>query len=355
MIYILNLIITVGYSYFIKKNKILYFTPILLLWIIILGGQYEVGTDYRNYLNFFYGIRDIELFFLQKEYIFYYFMKLTSTIFSNGQIIFVIIGGIESIVFFWYIKKLEQIKLLNKEKVYMFIFLYLAYGTLFYNQMNTLRQSFTIYLFSLGILYTLKKELKKYFYINIIAIFIHRSAYILLPFYFFYHFLLKKINKKSFYIIIILISFIISLFDIVDIIKPFIIKYVPSFSVYFFIGQVEKVAFEKKILKYLYLPFYILSINLLEIKKNEEKEMLKIGIFAYSIRILTLNLNIITRMGDYFILLTIFPIYYLIENWLKRKQIFLLLIIFGMIISIFLLKVTIFASGEYYYRSYLFN
>ena len=70
MVYILNLIFTVGYSFFVKKIKILYFIPILSVWIIILGGQYEVGTDYNNYLKFFYGIRDIRLFFLQKEYMY---------------------------------------------------------------------------------------------------------------------------------------------------------------------------------------------------------------------------------------------------------------------------------------------
>lgn len=85
MIYVLNLIVTVLYSYLIKSTKILNYIPILLIWIIILGGQYEVGKDYRNYLDFFYGIRDSKLFFIQKEYLFYYFLKIMSFLFSNGR------------------------------------------------------------------------------------------------------------------------------------------------------------------------------------------------------------------------------------------------------------------------------
>lgn len=354
MVYILNLIFTVGYSFFVKKIKILYFIPILSVWIIILGGQYEVGTDYNNYLKFFYGIRDIRLFFLQKEYIFYYFMKIISNIFSNGQVLFVLISGVESFIFIIFIKKCEQLKFLKKENLFIFMFLYLGYGTLFYNQMNTLRQSFNVYLFSISVLYILQKKIKFSFLVNIIAIFIHRSTYLLFPFYFIYYFIFRKIDKKMLYYSLLIGSFVISLFNIIAIIEPFIFKYVPSFKIYFLAEKVKEVSFEKKILKYIYLPFYFLSINLIE-KKKKEKEILKIGIVAYSIRILTSNIGVVVRMGEYFVLLSIFPIYYLIEDWLKRKKYFFVLFFISMILGIFILKVTIFATGEYYYRSYLLN
>lgn len=355
MIYVLNLIVTVLYSYLIKSTKILNYIPILLIWIIILGGQYEVGKDYRNYLDFFYGIRDSKLFFIQKEYLFYYFLKIMSFLFSNGQIIFVIIGGLESLIFLYFLKKCRENKILLNKKIYIFLFLYLAYGTVFYNQMNGLRQYFNIYLFSLGIIYMLNRKKIKYCLINLIAIFIHRSSYLLLPFYLIYSYFIKKNNKKYFYFIILLVGLIISLIDIKNILEIIVLKYTPKFSGYFLIERIQEVSLEKKIVKYVYLPFYFCAINLIEKRKGKVKEMIKIGVIGYSIRIAVSNISIVNRIGEYFIILSIFPIYYLIEEWLKQRKNFLLLILIGMICGIFFLKVTIFAKGEYFYRFYLFN
>lgn len=355
MIYVLNLIVTVLYSYLIKSTKILNYIPILLIWIIILGGQYEVGKDYRNYLDFFYGIRDSKLFFIQKEYLFYYFLKIMSFLFSNGQIIFVIIGGLESLIFLYFLKKCRENKILLNKKIYIFLFLYLAYGTVFYNQMNGLRQYFNIYLFSLGIIYMLNRKKIKYCLINLIAIFIHRSSYLLLPFYLIYSYFIKKNNKKYFYFILLLVGLIISLIDIKNILEIIVLKYTPKFSGYFLTERIQEVSLEKKIVKYVYLPFYFCAINLIEKRKGKVKEMIKIGVIGYSIRIAVSNISIVNRIGEYFIILSIFPIYYLIEEWLKQRKNFLLLILIGMICGIFFLKVTIFAKGEYFYRFYLFN
>lgn len=355
MIYVLNLIVTVLYSYLIKSTKILNYIPILLIWIIILGGQYEVGKDYRNYLDFFYGIRDSKLFFIQKEYLFYYFLKIMSFLFSNGQIIFVVIGGLESLIFLYFLKKCRENKILLNKKIYIFLFLYLAYGTVFYNQMNGLRQYFNIYLFSLGIIYMLNRKKIKYCLINLIAIFIHRSSYLLLPFYLIYSYFIKKNNKKYFYFIILLVGLIISLIDIKNILEIIVLKYTPKFSGYFLTERIQEVSLEKKIVKYVYLPFYFCAINLIEKRKGKVKEMIKIGVIGYSIRIAVSNISIVNRIGEYFIILSIFPIYYLIEEWLKQRKNFLLLILIGMICGIFFLKVTIFAKGEYFYRFYLFN
>lgn len=355
MVYILNLVFTVGYLYLVKKTKLLYFVPILCLWTIILGGQYEVGTDYRNYLNFYYGIRDIKLFYIQKEYIFYYFMKITSNFFEDGQIIFIIIGSIESFLFFYFVKKCEQLKILKKKNTYLFFFLYIGYGTIFYNQMNGLRQYFNIYLFSIAVLFSFQRKIIKYIIINTIGIFIHRSTYLITPFYIFYQYIIKNVNKKFFYRVIILGSFIFSLFNVIDIIEPLLIKYIPIFKGYFLTERINGVSFQRKIVKYVYLPFYLCSVDLLNEKKDIKNEILKVGIVSYSIRIFVSNMSIVYRIGEYFSLLAIFPIYYLLEDWLKKKKYLYSIILLGMIISIFLLKVTIFAKGEYLYRFYLFN
>lgn len=358
MVYILNLILTVSYFYFIRKVKKFYLTfciPILMIWIIILGGQYEVGTDYRNYLNFFYGLRDIELFYLQKEYLFYYFMKLTSNIFSNGQIIFIIIGGIESFIFFYFVKRCQKLHILDIKYVYIFVFLYLGYATVFYNQMNGLRQYFNIYLFSLITVFILEKKIIKYLLINLIMMFIHRSSYLLIPFYLLYHVAIKHMNNKKIYICLLFGSFALSLINILDILEMFVKKYVPIFSGYFFIGEIEEISLDKKIIKYIYLPFYLYSISLFDKKRGVKNEILKIGILSYAIRLSVLNISIVYRIGEYFWLLSIFPIYYLIIDWLEKRKKICIFIIITLMICIFIVKVTVLAKGEYLYKFYLFH
>lgn len=201
----------------------------------------------------------------------------------------------------------------------------------------------------------LNRKKIKYCLINLIAIFIHRSSYLLLPFYLIYSYFIKKNNKKYFYFIILLVGLIISLIDIKNILEIIVLKYTPKFSGYFLTERIQEVSLEKKIVKYVYLPFYFCAINLIEKRKGKVKEMIKIGVIGYSIRIAVSNISIVNRIGEYFIILSIFPIYYLIEEWLKQRKNFLLLILIGMICGIFFLKVTIFAKGEYFYRFYLFN
>ena len=358
MIYITNALLSTIYFYNLRKLKkvtYLYFMPILLLWTVIIGGQYDVGTDYFMYRMIFENSNKLYLYFIKKEYLFYYYVIFLKYLSNNPQFFFMMTGLIQNFLLVIIIKKLIKKKVLEIKYTYIFILIYLTAITVFYNQMNGLRQYFNIYLFSLGIIYMLNRKKIKYCLINLIAIFIHRSSYLLLPFYLIYSYFIKKNNKKYFYFIILLVGLIISLIDIKNILEIIVLKYTPKFSGYFLTERIQEVSLEKKIVKYVYLPFYFCAINLIEKRKGKVKEMIKIGVIGYSIRIAVSNISIVNRIGEYFIILSIFPIYYLIEEWLKQRKNFLLLILIGMICGIFFLKVTIFAKGEYFYRFYLFN
>ena len=57
MFYILNIILSCLYLSVIKERNTFLFLikvlPVIFIWVFIVGGQYEIGADYGNYLSFF--------------------------------------------------------------------------------------------------------------------------------------------------------------------------------------------------------------------------------------------------------------------------------------------------------------
>ena len=83
--------------------------------------------------------------------------------------------------------------------------------------------------------------------------------------------------------------------------------------------------------------------------------MLKITILAYVIRIFCLKLTVTNRLGEYFTLLSIYPIYLVIENYIQKKKKIELIILLSLVLGLFFIKIIIFPKNEYLYSSYLFH
>lgn len=156
MIFLINVIISCGYLYItrnVKKISLLYCFPIIFLWTFILGFQYGVGTDYFSYLNIYNSEAGLSRYFYKKEFLFFYFVSFLRILSSNGQIFFILVSLIENCLFFYYLKLMINNQLISKRKLSLFIFLFLCFGTNFYNQMNGIRQYFNIYLLSICVFY----------------------------------------------------------------------------------------------------------------------------------------------------------------------------------------------------------
>ena len=355
MIYIFNVIFSIIYTYFfryIKKYNFLVFFPIFFLWFLIIGFQYNVGTDYFNYLDIFYDKKVLELYYRKKEYIFYYFIVLLKKFFLNGQSLFISVSFLENLLLYFFIKKLIKENIIEKKYVFIFIFIFLCYGTNFYNQMNVLRQYFNIYLLSFCIIYVYNGEIFKYIISFVIATNIHRSFICLFPI-FLIKYLVKKLNKKKF-ILLLLLSIIFNFLPVLGYIKK-ILLFFPRYSHYIYSDYFLEIPLLNKMTKFIYIPFYFLSINLLDSINSEKKQyILKVGILAFIIRIFCLKVSVLNRIGEYFTLISIFPIYYLISEYYKRKKFYVIFILVLIIIMLFIFKVLIFPKGEYLYRSYFF-
>lgn len=357
MIFLINVIVSCGYLYFtrnIKKINFLYFLPIISLWTFILGFQYGVGTDYFNYLEIFNNVDRLNYYYyFKKEYIFFYFVKILRNFFENGQIFFILVSLIENILFYYYIKLMIINKIINRKRLYLYIFLFLCFGTNFYNQMNGIRQYFNIYLISICIFYIYYNNFFKYFFIYVIGANIHKSFLLFFPIYIF-KYLYKKLNSTKLQILIVLaIGF--NFLPVIEILKT-IIGMIPNYSYYANHWYLREIDITQKITKFIFFPYYIYSAFLIRQKKKKiEIYMLKVTILAYVIRIFCLKLTVTNRMGEYFTLLSIYPIYLVIENYIQKKKKIELVILLSLILGLFLVKVIIFPKNEYLYNSYLFH
>ncbi|WP_415050672.1 EpsG family protein [Fusobacterium ulcerans] len=320
---------------------------------MIIGLQFGVGTDYFNYLRIYNNPNYLELYFRKKEYIFYFYIKFIKFFFIEGQSFFIITSFLENLIFYIYLKTLLKNKIINLKKLWIFIFLFLCFGTTFYNQTNGIRQYFNIYLLIIMSVFIINKNFLYYNIIFFIGLNIHRSFLFLYPLYFI-NFIIKKINKKTFIIFIILVL-ILNFLPIVKVIKE-IIKFVPRYKHYVYYDYFSEITLKNKITKMIFVPFYLESAKLIDNIKNEKKALiLRWGIFGFIIRIFCLKITVLNRIGEYFVLLSLFPIYFLIENYIEKNSKFKLFILFFMILGLFVTKTIIFPKGEYLYNSYLFN
>ena len=356
MIFLINVIISCGYLYItrnVKKVSLLYFFPIIFLWTFILGFQYDVGTDYFSYLNIYNSEGELNRYFHKGEFLFFYFISFLKIFSKNGQIFFVFLSLFESIFFYHYVKLMIENNLINKKKLSLYIFLFLCFGTNFYNQMNVIRQYFNIYLLSISTFYIYNRNIFKYIIVFLFGVNIHRSFLLMIPFYLF-RYILKFLNSKTLRFLI-FVAFLLNFLPIIEILKN-IFLHIPQYSHYVESSYLKELGMAQKITKFIYLPYYLSVCSLVKKQGNSIKQfMLKIGLVSYIIKIFCLKLSVTNRIGEYFTLLAIYPIYLLLEKYIKKKDYINLAILLSIIIGLFVIKVIIFPKGEYLYRSYLFN
>ena len=128
MVYLINAVLSILYMYSIKRIKninFFYFLPIYILWTLIIGFQFQVGTDYSSYSNIFNNTELLKRYFIIKEYIFYYMIIFMKSIFNQAQSLFVIVAIFENALFYLLIKKGIKNGIFNKKKIYIFSLTYL--------------------------------------------------------------------------------------------------------------------------------------------------------------------------------------------------------------------------------------
>lgn len=331
-----------------KYSKLIVFSiPVILVWIFIIGGQYNVGTDYPNYLVLFEG-KDLWRMEESGEWFFVCFVKGLNNLGLHGQDLFFIVAAFEVFLLLFLGKKLFTTKYL-----FIFFFILIAYSSVFNNQMNGLRQYVATYLFSLAVPFLMEKKFMLCLLFLVLAGGWHASV-ILLPFILLFFYWLRNIFSKKFFYCIVLFSLLFLLVFKEEWLFSFM-SLSGFYDQYLTNEYVGNIGLSSKITKFVNVPIIIYSIY-----KSDQydwdgysKNMFTIGIFSYCIYISCLASTIMNRFGLYFTILACIPVVdLLIYLYRKKSMLFWFIILY--LFFIYALKVTIFATGEYAYKSIFF-
>jgi hypothetical protein len=333
-----------------KYTGALLFSSIFFLWLLICGGQYNVGTDYFSYMSNFNGERNYH--FRNGEFLFSFIIRICNYVGLKGQSLFFVFYAIGFFFFFLILKRLQI------RYMYLYIILYITVSNLFNNQLNILRQILALYIGTYSIiLYFENKKLSSIILI-LIASRIHFSALVFFAIYFIRLFYTEK--QRGYYILLAVSIAFGLLFKIEWLNILLNIKFLPwGYLNYISSGGIEYRDIYRVLTKYIFIPFYLLGIISL-IGKNkltkQESMLFFIGFISFCLRIATVNLDLFSRIAESFLLLSIFPIYFYFREILKKKQWFWFsLIIWSLFLFYFLKTIILSTPGrEYFYRSIYF-
>lgn len=321
MLYIINLVFSCIYLSHIKEKNTLLFIikifPVILLWILIIGGQFEIGADYNNYLSFF----NYPYYETRYEPLFTWVSRTVYDIGIEGQGQFYVFALINAILIFVASHKL------GVKNWGLFYFLLITVSTFFNNQMNGIRQC-TAVAFAYWAFVELYTSKIKGVSLMAIASGFHLSAIVCVLFTF-----IKKVTAvlTKYPKVLLITCCFISLIPADEYINQTLIGYLPE-------EVREETHYERmysdddqtsssmdiiyKLSKLLLLPLYLYSLRLLKNGALSDKERLffKFGILSYSLRCALLINHLIGRFSYYFWIPSIIPLYYLCVNLYNRKR-----------------------------------
>lgn len=333
------------------KPSFLSFLPAFIIYFLVAGLQYNVGTDYMAYVYTFSG--DGSLYLKKSEYLFYYLMVFLNYLNLPAQSLFLSISFIQSILIFYYFK------LIKKDNVILWLFFiaFFCITNIYNNQLNGIRQYVVVCSIPILTLLLYRKKIGLYIAFIFICTLFHSSAVfliILIPIRIF----LRKLHKKIFLIFLIMPGIFIFSTSFVD---ELITRFLPNYLHYLDSVYSEGVGMEAYFTKLYYLPgiiYFYYSYNKAR-KHNIEHTYFDFMIVVFSLTywmfILSTELAIASRVFVYFLFFYTFPFYFLLRKFYLDKKILAFSLTLIYIITPYILKVTFLAKGEYLYNSIIFN
>lgn len=322
--------------------------PIFLIWLFICGGQNDVGSDYQSYYNFFCGEEPYK-FRDSGEYLFAWIISLCNSLGLYGQSLFYVFYGINFYFFYLILRRIDL------KYIFLFIVLYITVTSLFNNQLNGLRQATVIYIGTYALLLLIEEKKWKAFLFIVLSVLIHRSALFLLVTFVMTR-LVCRLSLQSLLMMLgisVCFSFVLRV-EMLEFITP----YLSDVYAYYITGhEYEDKSLLLKVTKLMFIPLYLLA--LFRFKKMELTELecvlFKWGIVSFCLRVMVLNLDVLYRIFDYFLLLSIFPLYYYLRYLVWNNRCFAFIVIIFLLSAFYALKTTVFASAEYLYESIYFS
>lgn len=354
MVFFFNLLFSIVFAYVLDRwmknhnvadNAIaLLFFPLFLLWILICGGQYAVGTDYYSYLDIFNNINGFAEHYCSKgEFGFVGIIQVCKFFGFKGQSLFYVFYGIGFLFFYLLLKRI-------KGNIFIFILLYITVTSLFNNQLNILRQSVAIYIGTYASLLIIEhKKLKGFLYI-LFAMSIHISSAIFLLVYL--HGFVALIKPLWLFVFIVICLIVGTL--LTPSMMNIYIPYLPDSYAWHIISGLSTHTLLQRITKYIFIPIYLLAISSYRRYKMTplNKTLFHFGALSFSLRLLLINIGVVSRLFDSFLLFSIFPLHtYMGYLFANKKYTFLFISISSALLLFYFLKTIVFPVGEYLYQS----
>lgn len=325
------------------------YSPVWLLWVLVCGSQFEVGTDYTSYLEIFSYPEAFASFYIAKgEWLFSLILYTLHSLYFPPQLYFVFFY-IVNFCFF-----IAILRLLDNRNSWIFVFLFIAFSTVFNNQLNGLRQYTAIYIITYAIiLYYYKRSLWLFLLQIIIAGGIHLSSFLILPFVF----ILKWRFGYRTSLLMIGFATYFALFGSLNIFTNLISDYVPIYKAYLDSDANTANSLNIILTKIVFLPIYVYSI--LTVRKSNigklDQYLFRVGALGYSLRLAFLGNFIFNRVGQTFVLISILPVYVGLKVMYEKNKVTPFVFITAAITLFYLFKTVIAPKQEYLYNSIFFQ
>lgn len=336
LIYIFIFIISALLGYIYEKTEKNIFLLLSIFIISIFSGiRYLVGTDYNNYIDIWYKLKDISFLNAFKssfEIVNFFICKISVIINPEEPQVYFFIYAVLNMLFLYK-------AILISSKKYIFYKL-LVYFTLFFAfSLNGVRQGLAITIILCAFAYLEKGNNKKFLLLTILAIFTHTTAIIVLPFFFY-----DSKNKTLKKVIIIYIMIIILMFFVIENMYriPQLMRYMNYFTDYESSEIGLGVLLKKAPLILIYLIFFK---NINKTNKNTKLYVFLL-IMDFLMSYLGYYSYYLNRFALYFSVIQVFAIPDLI-NILKGKQkIIIKVLIICFLFSIFTYEVYYLNANE---------
>ncbi len=308
----------------VKGTQRLYWFLSFLVPFLFLALRYEIGTDYRNYVVYFYKITNGEVILKEPAYLF--INKVIAELGLDVQWLFVIFGFL--FITFSY-------KALPKKGFSVGVFIFICELYL-YEGFSLLRQGLATAIMAYGIRYIVEKEFIKYLLLSFLAMLFHLgTGFILLLV---YPIVLKEYNRWLMLIFLFSIYFIVIntniLFDTMILFVSFFPKYAWYLNSKYM--EVASISSGLGILSKLGVGAIILFLKNMICDKYKNANVIINLYFIYLIFIiLHMEIIVLRRIEHMFIFSQVLALIYFVLALRERDRLFVLPIIFIFFLAMF--------------------
>ncbi|MCM2138011.1 EpsG family protein [Vagococcus fluvialis] len=300
------------------------------LLIFISGFRGNFTPDYGNYDHIFRviqtkSVKELLMGDINVEIGYALFNKLISFFTTNYTVLLVVLSSIIVIIYFVKFKK-------NSPYPWLSILLLLNFGS-YYTSFNTLRQFLVCALFILAFEYIYKENFLRYFIAVLCLFFVHKSAILMIPFYFILRIRWNKVKN------LLMITFFFFFYCVFLFFQDYFVSLITTvFYKNYSLSDAFGIDTGVPILSIL-RPLVILAFLLIlssKINFEDKKELVwfNSSVLLFLISLLSVNIEMFQRFTYYFLPYMTFQIPVIISRVSDKKmRVFLIVIIMIIILS----------------------